>query len=214
MKKHLAAFLGLSFIAACSGEGSVASTSSGGQGGSGASGQGGSEVGGAGGTGGAGGSVSCDDFVGEAASPVTIRIVNASSSVAHLANDCEAGGPESISIDGQAVLDPVYFYTCDEVVAGQCLPPDCFGGAPVDLPPGDTYEATWNGQLAGAIVDLPEMCQLSCDFSTVLACTKRAPATAGTHSLDVDYTTDAGIAATITVEFVYPTQEIVATLTD
>lgn len=145
---------------------------------------------------------------------MTIRIVNASSSIAQLANDCEASGPESISIDGQAVLDPFFFYTCDEVIAGQCLPPDCFGGAPIDIAPGETYEATWSGQLAGAIANLPDACKLSCDFSEVLACTRKVPAAAGPHSFNADYTNDAGKVETIAIGFDYPTQEIVATLTD
>jgi hypothetical protein len=125
-------------------------------------------------------------FAGEAATPITLRVANQKDVPIYLDNQCSQGGPESVRVDEQAVLDPWFSFNCDDVLANTCIALDCFGGGVIEVAPGSTYEATWSGHLLGERLPLPEDCRGDC-MPSLPECSRRLAAAPGTHTLTVYY---------------------------
>ena len=107
-------------------------------------------------------------------------------------------------------MEPLYFYTCDDLIEGTCPPPDCFGGTKITIEPGQVYEATWTGHLRTAEETVPTDCTLECDFFNITSCSRRIAAAAGSHTLHVPYEVEGGGDESVDVTFSLPTAEVLA----
>jgi hypothetical protein len=159
---------------------------------------------------------SCSQFAGDPATPVKIRIENTTDDSAWIPNTCLSGsadsdGLDAVFIDGDWALDRWFRYSCDDLLAGQCRPPDCFGGPMYELKAHAIYEGTWSGHLlVKDSVVVPRACGgANCEPQV---CRRRVAAAPGEHVLKVEYKLGDAAATSVEVKFTMPTTVVTATI--